>query len=191
MIDLTDFIFIGKNKKTKRYKLYCDKCGADRKYGMKSRSKSLCKRCTHKGKDYLKDKRTSKYKANMSKVKKGCAVWNMGTSEYTKEHLILRNNMSAAIRSRLFKRGSSKKGNSYLDKVGYSIEELKKHLESKFQPGMTWDNYGLKGWHIDHIKPDSLFNYKTMDCPEFKECWALNNLQPLWAKDNLSKGCKY
>lgn len=73
--------------------------------------------------------------------------------------------------------------------VGYSLEELKIHLESLFQEGMTWDNYGK--WHIDHIKPRSSFRFKSAEDVEFKECWALSNLQPLWAKDNLSKGCKY
>jgi len=42
--------------------------------------------------------------------------------------------------------------------------------------------------HIDHIKPVASFNYTTTECVDFKKCWALKNLQPLWATDNLSKG---
>ena len=71
--------------------------------------------------------------------------------------------------------------------LGCSIEELKTHLESQFQPRMTWDNYGK--WHIDHIKPLSNFNLENKE--EFKEACNYKNLQPLWAKDNLIKGAKY
>ena len=53
---------------------------------------------------------------------------------------------------------------------------------------MGWDNYGE--WHVDHIRPIASFNFESVDCAEFKECWSLDNLQPLWAFDNLSKGTK-
>lgn len=74
--------------------------------------------------------------------------------------------------------------------LGYSLKELMDHLESKFIDGMSWDNYGRFGWHIDHIKPSSLFKYESIDDDEFKKCWSLNNLQPLWWRDNISKGGK-
>jgi hypothetical protein len=69
-----------------------------------------------------------------------------------------------------------------------SLEELKTYLESKFQPGMTWDNYGTKGWHIDHIIPLSNFNLTKED--ELKKACHYMNLQPLWWQDNLSKSNK-
>lgn len=74
--------------------------------------------------------------------------------------------------------------------VGYTLDDLVRHLEARFQPGMSWDNYGKYGWHIDHIKPRCAFTYTSPDDPEFKECWALSNLQPLWVTDNLSKGAQ-
>lgn len=70
--------------------------------------------------------------------------------------------------------------------VGCSIEHLKKHLENKFQEGMTWNNHGKNGWHIDHIKPCSSFDLVNLE--EQKKCFNYNNLQPLWAEDNLKKG---
>lgn len=82
----------------------------------------------------------------------------------------------------------NKGGNHWESIVGYSINELKSHIESQFTCGMSWDNYGL--WHIDHIIPIAAFSYETFDDTEFKQCWALENLQPLWAVDNLSKGNK-
>jgi len=62
-------------------------------------------------------------------------------------------------------------------------------LETKFLEGMDWDNYGIYGWHIDHIKPCSLFNLENIE--EQKKCFHYTNLQPLWAIDNLKKGNKY
>lgn len=73
--------------------------------------------------------------------------------------------------------------------LGCSIKELKVHLENLFQEGMTWENYGMFGWHIDHIKPVSLFD--LTDQQQLKDCWNYKNLQPLWAIDNLKKGNSY
>ena len=50
---------------------------------------------------------------------------------------------------------------------------------------MTWDNHGE--WHIDHIVPISFFEYDSTDDVEFKYCWSLYNLQPLWSGENLRK----
>ena len=72
-------------------------------------------------------------------------------------------------------------------RLGYPIDTLVSHLEDRFQPGMSWSNYGR--WHVDHIRPCALFN--LADEAEFAECWSLNNLQPLWAVDNVAKGAKY
>lgn len=74
--------------------------------------------------------------------------------------------------------------------VGYSLSELKSHLERMFSNGMCWGNYGTY-WHVDHIKPKSLFKYKSPKDDQFRECWALKNLQPLEAKKNLIKGNRY
>ncbi len=70
--------------------------------------------------------------------------------------------------------------------VGYSLEDLKKHLESKFTKGMTWENYGFSGWHIDHQTPKVTFKYSSPDDEEFKKCWSLSNLQPLWATTEIA-----
>ena len=73
-----------------------------------------------------------------------------------------------------------------MDLVGCSIEELMKHLESQFQDGMSWDNYGE--WHIDHIRPCASFDLLNEE--EQRACFHYSNLQPLWAVDNLRKGSK-
>ena len=79
----------------------------------------------------------------------------------------------------------NKKGWRWEKLVGYTALDLMKHLESLFQIGMSWNNYGE--WHIDHIIPRSRFHFSSADDEEFKQCWSLNNLQPLWALDNIKK----
>jgi hypothetical protein len=73
----------------------------------------------------------------------------------------------------------------------FTIDEFRERFESLFTKGMTWENMGL--WHIDHIKPKASFNQEELADPtseDFKKCWALENLQPLWALDNIKKGAK-
>lgn len=70
--------------------------------------------------------------------------------------------------------------------IGCSPEELKAHIESLFLEGMTWNNYGKRGWHIDHIRPVSSFKPE-----EWEQINHYTNLQPLWWYDNLLKGDKY
>jgi len=94
-----------------------------------------------------------------------------------------------ALRQRLYQAlNGNGKTSSVLDNLGCTVEELKSHLESKFQPGMTWDNHGKDGWHIDHIVPLASFNLSDFD--ELKKACHYTNLQPLWAKDNLRKGAR-
>lgn len=77
----------------------------------------------------------------------------------------------------------------YFKILGYTRADLKNYLEKQFTKDMTWKAFRNGDIHIDHIKPQSLFNLK--DINDVKECWSLNNLQPLWAKDNIAKSNKY
>ena len=88
----------------------------------------------------------------------------------------------------MLKERNVNKMNKTFDLLGYSLEELMAHLEALFTIGMTWDNYGE--WHVDHKIPMASFNFETTDDREFKLCWCLDNLQPLWGPENLSKGTK-
>ena len=90
---------------------------------------------------------------------------------------------------RSFRAGTGKQGRPWETLVGYTREELMEHLESQFQDGMSWDNYGE--WHIDHVVLLAYFDYASVDDVEFKDAWSLDNLQPLWAFDNQSKGARY
>ena len=69
--------------------------------------------------------------------------------------------------------------------LGCTISQLKNHLEARFTENMDWNNYGVKGWHIDHIRPCSSFDLSSPE--EQKKCFHYTNLQPLWHTDNLLK----
>jgi hypothetical protein len=112
----------------------------------------------------------------------------------------LRTNMSKVINQRL-KDIDSSKGGSIIKYLSYSFKELKIHLEQQFEPWMTWNNYGRYDvqiwndnntatwtWQIDHIMPQSLLPYSSMEDDNFKKCWSLENLRPLSAKQNILLG---
>ena len=95
-------------------------------------------------------------------------------------------NLDTSIRRCLCGDQNNTKYESILE---YTIKDLKEHLEKKFTDGMSWNKFKNGKIHIDHIKPQSLFDMN--DLSDIKECWSLDNLQPLWSKDNLKKSNKY
>ena len=92
----------------------------------------------------------------------------------------LRGRVSAAIKS-------NRKSEKTKELLGCSLDFFKNYLEFKFQPKMTWENYGK--WHIDHIRPCCSFDLSKKE--EQKECFHYTNMQPLWALDNIQKGGKF
>ena len=96
----------------------------------------------------------------------------------------LKANMRTRLRTILMNKNIVKE-KSTMKLVGCSIDTLINHLESKFQPLMTWKNYGK--WHVDHKKP--LNRAKTQK--DIRKLFHYTNLQPLWAVDNLKKGSQF
>lgn len=97
--------------------------------------------------------------------------------------------LTKKVRDRFKKalKGNYKRG-SAIKNLGCSINFLVKYLEERFSAGMSWDNYGRYGWHIDHIKPLSSFD--LTDTAQIDLACHYTNLQPLWASDNLKKSNK-
>jgi hypothetical protein len=93
--------------------------------------------------------------------------------------------MGQSIRSAL--RGAKRRCN-WEKILGYSRHELRQHLEAQFTAGMTWEKFLAGEIDIDHVRPRMTFSYSSMDDPQFKECWVLSNLRPMWAKENRSRG---
>jgi hypothetical protein len=94
------------------------------------------------------------------------------------------------LRARLYStvKGKQKAGSAVRD-LGCTIEEFKAYIESKFLPGMSWNNWSYKGWHIDHSKPLSLFNLE--DREQFLKACHYTNMQPMWSMENHIKGNRY
>jgi hypothetical protein len=156
--------------------LILDRFCTDKKSG--DGKQSYCKACkAEKIKKYYKENPHKKSKQSRESLRK------KSLKQYYKDRV----NMNFSRRMRATLRGL-KAGASWESLVGYTVIDLKEHLESKFKPGMTWKNYG--DWHIDHKTPVSKFIIKSVKDESFLECWSLKNLQPLWAIENLVKGKK-
>jgi len=97
----------------------------------------------------------------------------------------LRGNIRARVWEALRAVGGSK-DSSVLKVLPYSLEELKWHIESQFEEGMSWDVPG--SFNIDHVVPQSMFSYSSLNDPDFRLCWSLDNLRPLYPGRNFSEG---
>lgn len=167
------------NKGARRREVLCAFCGAQFETKLARASKSEKMFCNRKCQGQW---------ASANKIGSGHPQWKGGRSAN-------RARQEANPRYRLKRRVSNgiwwsikgqKNNRHWEDLVGYALDDLMAHLEPLFKPGMSWENYGK--WHIDHIRPVSSFSFAVPEDPEFLQCWALSNLQPLWAIDNLRKG---
>jgi hypothetical protein len=192
-----------KDKINKRIKEYRKKNSEKVMLFSRKRSREWYK----KNQEYAKQYSRNYYEQNKEKEKARCQrffdnnpeyrkiysrKWKENHPDYEKEWLRNKRENSPAFRlskniSRQMRKAinRNKDGYNWENIIGYTLEDLIKHLEKQFKDGMNWDNYGK--WHIDHIRPISSFNFNSYDDPEFKKCWALENLQPLWAEDNIRK----
>jgi len=187
----------------------CYYVGYGKRYAEKNKKKLLEKKRKYyiENKERLKQKATEYQRIHKDKTNKKNKAWRQKNPDKAKQYQkkyrehnrvainyryineflkkpknkishIIRTGMNNSLKS-------NKNGYHWEDLAGYTIDDLMKRLESLFQEGMTFGNHGK--WHIDHIKPVSSFNFKSYKDEEFKECWALENLRPLWARDNLRK----
>jgi len=97
--------------------------------------------------------------------------------------------VSECVRQALKKQGAKKDYKTF-QMLPYSPQDLKEHIEKQFDEKMNWDNYG-DYWHIDHIIPQAALPYESLEDKNFQKCWALENLQPLEAVENIRKGSLY
>ncbi len=133
---------------------------------------------------YYKNGIQGRLRNNFLKRKKYKTEYNRRYS--AKELLTLRGKLKFRMRREIWSAlRKNKAGRKWESLVGYSVVDLQNHLQSLFTNGMTWKNIGK--WHIDHKIPQSFFIYEKPEDQEFQYCWSLDNLQPLWAKDNLEK----
>ncbi len=172
------------NKKAKIYnKKNSEKIKANRKiYYIKNKehidTQNILNR--EKNREYFNKKSREYYHKNKKHIHK-------------KQKLYLSSNKEAKIRHNLRVRinhvlqGKIKSGGT-IELLGCTAEFLAMHIEQQFKDGMSWENYGRNGWHIDHIIPCSSFD--LTDPEQQRKCFHYSNLQPLWAEDNLRKSDK-
>ena len=191
---LCDFI---KSKNCKDgYENTCKMCG-------KEYNKEYCEN----NKDKLQEYRAQYRENNKDKMKEYNKKWREDNKDYKKQYY--QNNkdklngkkyeyekkkrkndpiyrMTLSIRTMVRRAIKTKRTEEI---IGCTYQKLKLHLESQFTDGMSWDNYGFNGWHIDHIRPLSWFDLSNPDEVDIANHYT--NLQPLWAEENLSKGNRF
>jgi hypothetical protein len=158
------------------------------------RRKEITAKYRRKNKERIRQQNAEYYKKNAEKlIKKSSSYRSLPENKKrilarhkermeTEPLYCFRENLRNTLRKCL--RGSKNRKTESI--LGLSIEKFRLHLESLWLEGMSWENYGMYGWHIDHIIP--LASAKTPE--EMKKLWHYQNMQPLWAKDNLAKGSK-
>jgi hypothetical protein len=184
------------NRKTEEYKL--SKKIWDKNYNEKHPEK-------------IKKKKKKYYQENKEEIL-------AKNTEYQKENKSIRNNrekarkqkdpayklrtlVSSRISAALKSAGASKSNTTFTKYVPYTMQDLQEHLTKQFEPWMTWQNWGKYNaetwndndqstwtWQLDHIIPRSELPYSSMEDENFHKCWALENLRPLSAKQNIIEG---
>jgi len=157
------------SKRAKKYrKKYADKRRAyNKEYQEHNRDKIRAQKKIYMQRPEVKERYNKR-----QRQRRGCDV-----------NFRLRQNLSQRLYYALKGKTKSKKT---LELLGCSVEQLKRHLEKQFKPGMTWENKGK--WDVDHILPCASFDLS--DPYQQKQCFHYSNLQPLWSSDNRSKGDK-
>lgn len=161
-------------KKKEYHRLYCRKWYAKNK----ERVKKQRKRLREKNKEKIKERNKKWREENREYFKLVWRRYNLNP-KFRLDH-----NIRWLIWDALKRK---KEGLNWEKLVGYTLQDLVKHLENQFDSQMSWDNYGSYWW-IDHIIPRSHFKYEIPEDPQFKQCWALKNLQPMEKIANIKKG---
>ena len=148
----------------------------------KDKIRKYLKKYREENKDKLREQEREYHVKNKDKIRED------RNKRYKKDpNFKLGSLIRVRIREEL-KNNNTKKTSKSAELIGCTVQEAREHLEKQFKKGMRWDNHGFKGWHIDHIKPISKFDLNNID--ECKECWSIDNLQPLWWQENLKKSNK-
>lgn len=186
----TEEYFYYHTKSKLRLKTCCKDCDDNRKNKWNKEHPELKSEQSKKTYDKYREEYSIKRKLKRKTTTKVREYFRKYYKEYNKiPKNRIRNNISGRIREAIKEKGKTKNGGATFKALGYSPEQLAEHLEKQFDANMSWDNYGTY-WHIDHIVPHSHFNYDSLEHPEFKKCWALDNLRPLEAIENIRKGNK-
>ena len=137
-----------------------------------------------------REKSQARYKEKREEIIEKCVKYNK--KKYNEDPAfrlvsLHRSKVKALIKNLKMNKNVAYK-DSKLELLGCSPQELKEWIENKFIEGMSWDKLGVHGIHIDHVIPCASFDLSIEE--NVRKCFHYTNLQPLWAKDNLSKGSR-
>ncbi len=162
----------------------------------KDKTKGLNKKYREEKREQINAQRKQYRIANKESIRqRNKKAWAINGKKYSATHYkwkveklktCVQFRLRETIRARISMaiRGSAKVG-SAITLLGCSIEEFKTYIEKQFKPGMTWENWSLKGWHLDHIKPIKNFDLSNLE--QLKEACHYTNMRPLWAEENLAR----
>lgn len=164
-----------------RIKRFCDRSCASshREHRSRLARQQFCDQC---GKPYDRpwgEKRRGRF------CSRPCFANSLRKAE-TPPNVIANRKMAVAacaLLRRALKHKGARKAGRLFEELGFTPSQLRKHLEAQFEPGMSWDNYGRHGWHVDHIKPISTFPKAA----SLREINSLSNLRPLWEHENCGR----
>jgi hypothetical protein len=201
----------------------CSTCGIEKEDILFRKNRGQCKECAttvnkkwhEENKEKDSKQRKARYENNKDHELSINREWHFSNEEKVKDYrrkwahqrynndpvFRMRLIVSVSINSQLKSLGFSKDNVSCIKYLSYSVQELKDHIESLFEPWMTWENCGNYDsktwkdddqstwtWQLDHIIPHSEFYYTSMEDRSFQDCWALSNLRPYSAKQNVIDG---
>ena len=164
----------------------CKKCIAvySKNYRQKNKERIIIQRKIYNATHEKQKKITARKYTQSHKKQVNTRLRKYRKERYKIDHKFrLTRNFSGAVRSSI---KSNKNGRRWELLVGYTLKTLKSHLEKQFTMDMTWENYGE--WQIDHKVPIKAFNFQSPEHNDFRKCWALSNLQPMWKTLNVKKG---
>ena len=174
-------------------KYHCKECGKKEYQGNKEKRKKQVKEWQQANKDKVAKQKKVYWEKYKPKYQQRCKqrkdeINARARERYHNDPIYKLRQRLKGYASRVTKRAKEhSKSTAGLKYLGCTLEEFKTHIESLWEEGMTWENHGTNGWHIDHVVPIDWY-INNSDDP-----WQANhytNLQPLWAKENLSKNNK-
>lgn len=182
----------------------CNKCHTEKEETKFENNRKTCRKCRSRvfyenNTEAVKERSRNYYHKNKEQRFKSNTLY-VKNRKLIDPAFKLRMSVSGAVYEQLKKNKNKLSTFKYLP---YTPEELRNHLESLFEDWMTWDNFGIYRkdtwddndkstwtWHVDHIIPKCAFEFTSMEDEEFQKCWALKNLRPLSAKQNVLDNCR-
>jgi hypothetical protein len=148
--------------------------------GYKNNLRSSCRVCENESKKVYDERYRNKLESKI-KMKDYCREYVKSKKEKNTQYKI-----KSRITNKIYQaiKGNYKKGQG-VNYLGCDIKFYKNYISSMFIKDMSWDNWSIKTWHIDHIKPINSFDLTNEE--ELKLCFNYKNTRPMFWLENIKK----